>query len=56
MEAAMVIEQYPCGMWRIAYGTVLTTHKCSDGGTGRHAALKMLCPNGREGSSPSRST
>ena len=30
--------------------------KCLDGGTGRHAALKMLFPNGSAGSIPAPST
>ena len=29
---------------------------CGGGGIGRHAGLKILCPQGRTGSSPVRST
>lgn len=56
MEAAMAIEQYPCGMRRIAYGTVLTTHKWPSGGIGRRARLKIWCPQGRVGSIPTLAT
>jgi hypothetical protein len=32
------------------------TEKCSSGGIGRHAGLKILCSLGRAGSSPASST
>ena len=33
-----------------------SNEKCSDGGIGRHAGLKILCSFGRAGSSPAPST
>ena len=35
---------------------VFRSTPCPGGGTGRHAGLKILCPQGRTGSSPVRGT
>ena len=42
----------PCQGWGRGFESRFSLHACPGGGTGRHAGLKILCPQGRTGSSP----